>query len=350
MNTAQLIYKHYQDNEGDSRREHLGGSLIGRKCERMLWYSFRWATMVKFDGRILRLFQRGHREEPEFIRELMSLGAEVHCIDTHNGQQYGFKTHGGHFAGSYDGVARYLPGIDNNDWHLLEFKTHGEKSYGRLLSMGMEKSKPEHYGQMQVYMHHAGLAHGLYMAVNKNDDSIYTKVVEYDEQKALRLVNKARHVITAAEPPPRCSEDPTSFDCKYCDHAAVCHGGELPEVNCRTCAHSTPELDGDQRWSCDYCKCNCPGDLQRLGCDHHVYIPALLPWELLGGSDAENYAEYRTLDGSVIRNSNVREPGCYTSKELKSIGSKNDAIFKDNKLEAMRQDFSGFFGEQRDAS
>ncbi len=38
---------------------------------------------------------------------------------------------------------------------------------------------------------------------------------------------------------------PTLVNCAACFVM-----GKLPAVNCRTCAHATPELDGKARWSC----------------------------------------------------------------------------------------------------
>lgn len=58
-------------------RNHLGGSQIGRKCDRELYYIFRWFRRPTFEGRMLRLFDRGHKEEARFIELLASVGIEV---------------------------------------------------------------------------------------------------------------------------------------------------------------------------------------------------------------------------------------------------------------------------------
>lgn len=58
-------------------RNHLGGSMIGKTCERELMYSFRWALRPSFDGRMLRLFNRGHMEEFRVVRFLRMIGLEV---------------------------------------------------------------------------------------------------------------------------------------------------------------------------------------------------------------------------------------------------------------------------------
>ena len=55
MPTVDAIYSAYETDQGDGFREHLGASLIGKPCERALWYDFRWVTVSRHEGRILRL-------------------------------------------------------------------------------------------------------------------------------------------------------------------------------------------------------------------------------------------------------------------------------------------------------
>jgi len=61
----------------DPFRAHLGGSIIGRKCERELYYSFHWFRRPTFKGRLLRLFDRGHKEEFSFLALLRGIGIEI---------------------------------------------------------------------------------------------------------------------------------------------------------------------------------------------------------------------------------------------------------------------------------
>ena len=67
---AQQIIKEIDDllveDNSRYRSRTVGASSIGHKCERYLWYQFRWFFREKFNGRMLRLFDRGHREEARF--------------------------------------------------------------------------------------------------------------------------------------------------------------------------------------------------------------------------------------------------------------------------------------------
>ena len=62
---------------------------------------------------------------------------------------------------------------------------------------GVEKSKPEHWAQMQLYMHWSGMERAYYLAVNKDTDDLYGERVHYDKEAATRLVAKAQAVVTA---------------------------------------------------------------------------------------------------------------------------------------------------------
>ena len=47
-------------------------------CDRAIWYAFRWAhPPTAYDGRMLRLFRTGDREEARLIEELRAIGCVV---------------------------------------------------------------------------------------------------------------------------------------------------------------------------------------------------------------------------------------------------------------------------------
>lgn len=236
----------YRDAE-DSFRTHLGASLIGRECAREIWYGWHWVTKPKFEGRILRLFNRGHLEEPRFVALLQMIGCQVWQYDE-NGKQFRISDHRGHYGGSLDGVVRGLPDLDPDTPALTEFKTHNDKSFAKLVAEGVQSAKLEHYVQMQQYMGKYGLRWALYLAVNKNDDTIHGELVEFNSATYTRFLDRAGMIINQQEPPPRINNSPGWFKCKFCDHSPVCHGPTLPERNCRTCAHSAPGEDG--QWVC----------------------------------------------------------------------------------------------------
>src|SRR4051794_25208226 len=107
--TVDSIYKAYEAAAEDGMRPHLGASLIGDDCERKLFFTFRWATVERHDGRLLRLFQTGHLAEHRFVADLRSIGCTVQDVNPETGKQWSVSAVGGHFGGSMDGVVLGLP-------------------------------------------------------------------------------------------------------------------------------------------------------------------------------------------------------------------------------------------------
>jgi len=301
--TLQAVEAAVKANADEGFRPHLGASIIGRPCLRQLWYGFRWTLKSDHSPRILRLFARGQREEDVFADLLKGAGIEVDEVDPVTGNQYRYAVIGGHVGGSSDGQAEGIPEAPKTR-HIVEMKTHGDKSFKLLAKQGLRESKPEHWTQMQLYMHWSGLTRALYMAVNKNDDQLHIERVRYDELEAVQMEARARTVIEAATPPAKISADPAWYQCKFCDFSDVCHGRTQPERHCRTCLHSTPELDGDARWSCQRWGMDIPtaADQQR-GCPEQRLIPALYEQandcHCVGAKPEENRVFYSngTADG-----------------------------------------------------
>ena len=278
IETVQSIYQAYEMKSDNGWRPHLGASVIGRKCNRELWSIFRWVTETSHNGRLLRLFDTGNHEEPRLVKDLRATGATCYDVDPETGRQFRVQAHGGHFGGSMDGAALGLK-EDSETWHVCEFKTHNDKSFHKLLKEGVEKSKPEHFAQMQIYMHLTEMDRALYLSVNKNDDTLYGERINYDKEISEKLLDKAGQIIFAQNPPTRITEDAAFWKCKFCDHWENCHGGQLPARNCRTCLHSTPTKDGE--WICEQGEkpVPIPLDVQMVGCQHQRFIPRLVSGE-----------------------------------------------------------------------
>ena len=254
----------------DGFRRHLGASVIGRSCQRKIWFGFRWADVEPFSGRMLRLFERGQLEEERFVRFLNLVGATIYTHQD-NGKQYGVSYHGDHFSGSTDGVAVNLPDLDEPV--LLEMKTHGIKSFEKLVAAGVREAKPEHYRQMMVYCHGLSLKKALYLAVCKDTDELHIELLDYDPEMARAMVDKAESIIFGEGLPPRISEKPAFWECRFCAMNAVCFKDKAPLRNCRTCRYSKPERTGG--WSCGLGKEEI-GTQPKVGCGGYEVIPDLV--------------------------------------------------------------------------
>lgn len=260
-------------------RKHLGASELGDPCWRKLWYIFRWVKRSNFDGRMMRLFNVGHQAEPRFIEYLRGIGFEVREFND-DGKQFRISGAKGHYGGSLDGMCK-APARYNLSEHLIflnEFKTQNTgKGFNDVDDLGLQKAKPKHYKQMSQYGYKYNLKYGLYLIENKNDSYIKVKIVELDWNLGRELEHKAETIIFSSEPPPRISENPAFFDCKYCifgedggknDHKNnICHGCGVVEKNCRSCRASTPVDNGE--WYCSVYNSVIPDEYIAKGCDNH---------------------------------------------------------------------------------
>lgn len=292
----------YETKHHEERRGYLGASGIGEECERRLWHAFRWAHEPEgFQGRMLRLFETGHREEIRLLDYLRLIGCEVVEIDPDTQQQFAIASVGGHFRGHLDGEVSGLPGAPVTV-HVVECKTHNEKSFKALQKDGVEKAKPTHYAQMQTYMHHRERTRALYIAVNKNTDELYCERVEYNPVVALAIMAKAERVILADVPPPKLHDDPKSkaaWACAYCPARTQCHEKAFAPRSCRTCLHATPTMQGDAEWTCARWGRVLSIDEQRAGCPAHAYIPALVAAEQIDADPVKMTVTYKLPSGET---------------------------------------------------
>lgn len=262
-------------------RKHLGASIIGGDCQAKAWLAFRWVHFEEFNGRMLRLFNRGHEEEFRFVRWLKLMGFQVWELDPNTQKQFRIKGAKGHFGGSLDAIFRAPPKYGIPFDLLGEFKTHSEDSFTKLAGkkltraeedagqvrsggQGVKLSKPMHYRQMCSYGRAYGFKYALYCAVNKNTDEIYFEIVELDWSQADDLFRKAESIVFARTMPPRIAQVPTYKDCKTCDLVEHCHKGKMPSKNCRSCRLAVPVDDG--QWLCEARGLVIPDQVIPVGC------------------------------------------------------------------------------------
>jgi len=335
--TVDAIYEFHHDSQGGNR-PHLGCSIIGKECDRYLWLTFRWAAKPDFPGRIIRLFKRGQLEEHAFAAELRAVGCDVIMGDD-TGKQFKVAWHGGHFSGSVDGIINSGLIEAPKTPHLLEIKTINDRGYKELEKKGLAKARPHYYAQCQVYMKGQKLKRCLFLATNKNTDDIYMERVRYEAAAANYYIDRAREIIEMAGPP---EKRPDDQECVYCDYRSMCHGTQMPQSGCRTCAHSTPLLDGFQRWVCERFECDIDLDVQEAGtCPKHLYIPALINcYDMVECSD--DWVQYRNpVNGYVFKNGDrnaSEEKDVYTSAELAAI---NPDIQGNAVLNMVREELGG---------
>lgn len=297
-------------NEG--HRKHLGASILGNKCDRAIWYNFRWVLNIPFEGRLRRLFNRGHREEQLIIQWLRGIGCvvsefrpdsrlfltEARTYVVVNGQtgypatwqdvsdiqehldkamsqgikrkQYGVSFAGGHGGGSCDGIVQLPARFEYSEPVLLEMKTSNSKSFAKLKEHGVREVKPEHVIQMNIYGEDVlptPIRLALYVCVNKDNDEIYYEFVELNTEVSTKARNRAARIINSGEAPAKISQLAGSFDCRFCDYAAICHFGASYETNCRSCKQAKPY--DNKVWYCHAHNVVLTDEIIEKGCPNH---------------------------------------------------------------------------------
>jgi hypothetical protein len=242
---------------------------------------------------------------------------------------------GAHVSGSIDAIIESGVPEAPNKRHVAEFKTHSLKSFNALQKDGVEKAKPEHFVQMQLYMHGTKIDRALYVAVCKDDDRIYTERVRYDQEIAEKYIERGRRIALSDRMPEPISADQSWYQCSYCAAREFCHETKTTEyVNCRTCAHSTAKEDST--WRCERHDADgIPVEFQRQACDSHVLHPDLVPWKMKDGRD--DWTAVYVIEGRDVANGEG-DWHVYTSKEI--FANPKMCSLGDDFVEELRDTFS----------
>jgi len=293
--TARAIFAALEQKQRRDQHPRLAASGLGG-CERQQWDAFRWLFPAEiFDGRKLSIFETGEHWETRIVQRLRDAGMTVDDVDPSTGEQWRIVFAGGHGSGRTDGKVTGVPGAEKT-LHVLEVKSMNDRAFKALLKAGsVREGKPEHYAQFQKYMHEQGIARTLYLAVCKNDDSLYAERVEYDPVYAIALSLKAERIVTS-DRRPACS-CPVYF--LKAGYGCAPNDGLMPARSCRSCMHSTAHLDGDARWSCARWGRDLTLDEQRVGCPQHLFNPTTIPGEQTDVDHENERVTYRLATGDV---------------------------------------------------
>ena len=204
------------------KRQYLGASRLGVSCERQLQYEYAQAPVDPdkgFSGRILRIFERGHRMEDAMVGWLRAAGF-ILKTEGKDGQQFGFSVADGKLQGHCDGV--FVGGPEGYAYPALwECKFLGAKAWRDLEKNKLAVAKPVYAAQVALYQAHLQLHEhpALFTAINADSMDIYVELVPFDGALAQRMTDRAVKVITATEAGellPRGFNDPTHFECRMC--------------------------------------------------------------------------------------------------------------------------------------
>lgn len=293
--TVAAIYAAYEAANESWDSWGLSVGELGNECDRALFYNLRWASPTEeVDGRKVRIFRRGDIAEQRLIDDMERIGVEVF------GQQDRIRLVAGHVRGKIDGRLLGVLEAPKTE-HIFEAKSAKGALWRALAKAGVREAEPKHFVQCQLGMHMFGLTRAFYACENKDTEEIYAERINYDLEFCLRLLARAQRIVESDEPPPRISNKPDAFVCKFCRHAALCHQPTVtwPRVNCRTCFFARPTMDGDAQWMCGRFSKPLSIDEQRAGCEAHLFVPGLVPGVQLDSNAEEEWISYTLASGEV---------------------------------------------------
>jgi len=237
-------------------------SNLGSECVAALWYAYRWVKRNPIDGRIGRIFGSGSAFEAPTMDWLRKAGWEILDKDPSKigtkFEQWNFKALDGHISAYLDAVGRH-PDYCNGAWGNVEAKSYNKRRFGALVNKQSVKiTEYEYYVQACIYMQAFNLPFTLLIAVCKDDSDIYVEIIPRDDDTANRAMRLAETVKTSRVRPAKIAESPAFHVCKRCDFVGICHLGEQPDRNCRSCIHVTPTDNG--KFGCSYWQLAIPGE------------------------------------------------------------------------------------------
>lgn len=284
---------------------YLGVSYVGRPCLRQSWYRFRWATQGVDEAPSLRRLEDGRRCEKamaEQLRYVHALTLQTTCPD--DKRQFAVLFLGGHLRGRVDGLIKGLLQAPSTA-HVWEHKSTKEAEFKKLAKLKREKGEKAalaawnevYRAAATLYLEGLGMSRHYLTVSTPGLREVQSVRSDADPAEAARLLKIAEAIVFADRAPPRLSQDPDYFECRWCPALAVCHGNDLGRSHCRSCMHSTAEQDGT--WSCARWNKTLPLADQHQGCPAHLYSPDMVPGEIVAANDAEEWVEYRLRNGMV---------------------------------------------------
>lgn len=308
LHTVTAIYEGYLKGRDNYDSTSLSISLIGHECDRNLWMTLRWASPQEaLTGQVLRRFATGNIEETRLLDDLERAGFEVQRFVDGTERQFKVFGIGGHVRGMLDGKVKGLPEAPET-MHVVEAKSHNSRSFKDLTKKGLQESKPNHYAQVQMYMHFESISRALYLAVNKDSDELFAERVPYDAKFCFDLIIRIERIIGEAKAPSKIAENADKYPCVMCNHKSVCHGETFGRNTCRTCIHATPVIDHESKdatWLCERFGKTLSVKEQREGCPAHLFLPDVVPGAQVDAGD--DWIEYRLRNGSFWRDGVQRE-------------------------------------------
>lgn len=212
----ELIDKFYLDSQRDREQTHFYITDAGR-CGRSLFFKFKNVPRKEMEASVLRLFDHGDHIHQLIMKPLLSI-REIHVVASEvkiPPQEI--------ISGRSDAIIS-----DGKDLYVLDIKSMNSMIFDKLT-----EPKEENINQLQLYLHYFKVPKGILLYVNKNSLVLKEFVVEYNQGKALSLLNDLNEIkkrIDSGMIPGRLLDYPESWQCRYCQFKEICGTAGAGEI------------------------------------------------------------------------------------------------------------------------
>jgi CRISPR/Cas system-associated exonuclease Cas4 (RecB family) len=215
----EIIDKFYLDREREKEDKERTRFYISEsgKCQRAIFFRFKRAPKKEFEAERLRIFEFGNHIQQMILRPLESLGLVETTEVSIPPQQI------------ISGRADIILSI-NGERYVVDVKSIS----GRMNLAKMEKPMPDHYEQVQLYLHFFKIKKGILLYVNKDTQELKDFVFDYDPYLAENLLKRFENLKLKIESniiPARLSDYPINWQCQSCEYREICEIAAAGEMN-----------------------------------------------------------------------------------------------------------------------
>lgn len=214
----ELIDKFYLDKEKDKKREQVKFYISDAgKCPRNIFFSLKHVPKKELEAERLRIFDHGDYIQMMIQRPLFSLGI-VRAVEVPIRPNE-----------IISGRADFIISIEGVPY-VVDVKSIS----GRLNLEKMAEPKPEHYYQVQLYLHFFKIQKGILLYINKDTQELKEFIFDYDEELANRILKwfeRLKEKIEKDIVPKRIPDYPKNWQCQYCPYREICDISGAGELN-----------------------------------------------------------------------------------------------------------------------
>ena len=215
----ELINQFYTDRIKDQRArgDHFYITDAG-KCSRQIFFKFKKAPRAEMEPRIMRIFDVGDYTHMRLMSVLFSLGI-VRAVEVKIPPQE-----------IISGRADAIIGLEGGKPFVVDFKSISNYGFKSL-----EKPKPEHTKQIQLYLHYFKIPQGILLYENKDTQELKEFQITYDPALVEKLLESFKilreEIKTSAIPliPPELKDWP-KWPCQYCEYKELCQRVEKSKL------------------------------------------------------------------------------------------------------------------------